>query len=447
MGTGLLALDLGTSFLKITVFALTSDCSPLFQTELPAAQLSRSGQIFLDQIFSATRQALTPFDRVLIALCAQGPSVFPCDKDGEILSDPISWSDGRAQEESLLLREAGRDMSPVFFLPKVLWFERHLSAELLSLRDCYFSFAEHLTFLLTGQKVIALPFPEFSQWYWSAELLQRLGKESLISHLPSFTPLKSLLPAEKEVQSRFFPKKEVYVFPGAPDFLMNLLGSGLSRPGQAAFRLGTGGGLNFMIERPARVSFPQICARHIIDPFYNLSQVFPRFGSLVDEAQGKLRLPSDFLSTLPLDFASEPLFFSPNDEAFWKSGADAAKKVQSVLEYLLALAALSLEKMEAQSAERCTEILLTGHLGIKEPVQLLACALFRRPLTIFLSEDHEAQGELALVLSTQEGLALKEASQRVASYQKQKKIALGDLPQGAQSYGQKVLKLYRRALN
>ncbi|MBN2874267.1 MAG: hypothetical protein JXM71_04155 [Spirochaetales bacterium] len=201
-----------------------------------------------------------------VAVSGNGPTLVTVGEDGLPLGRASSWMDRSATiEAAVVAAEAGRQVDPSFYLPKVL---RALSVYGSAVRR-FFSGPEYLAFMLGARAVSYLADSYYDSYIWDSRVSSRLGLDPalfppyvapamLIGSVSDNASTATGLPAGLPIVSAF------------PDFLAALVGSGSVSPGIACDRSGTSEAINVCASRP----FPDrdiFSLPHVIPGLWNLS--------------------------------------------------------------------------------------------------------------------------------------------------------------------------------
>ena len=280
-----LALDLGTSALKAGL--CDADGRLHGSVTVPFAQIRGDGELSAEgdagEWAGAAWRAIGELARDelgarvdALVVSGHGPSLVAVDRSGKPVRRALLWLDRRAVREAEEIRELwGRPVESWHFLPKALWLARReprsyeASAHLMS---C----PEYLSLLLTGVARTVLHTEAFRHYYWSDEIVEKLGLDP--RKLPPFVApgdgVGALLP---EAAARTGLRAGVPVYAGGPDFLMSLLGTATVSPGRVCDRAGSSEGVNLCATREVLDARLQ-CQPHVVRPFWNVAGMIPASG-------------------------------------------------------------------------------------------------------------------------------------------------------------------------
>ena len=137
------------------------------------------------------------------------------------------------------------------FIPRLALF-KSLYPESWEKSSHIYSGPEFFIHLLTGESLTILPQESFAPAYWSREELKKCGfTENDIKKLPPFKAPSSFagkISEEAALATGLF--EGTFVFCGAPDFIVALIGTGTVFPGRLCDRAGSSEGLNLCTSQP-----------------------------------------------------------------------------------------------------------------------------------------------------------------------------------------------------
>lgn len=265
MGRLILALDLGSSFLKAVVFDEAGRCvaatSQAYTTTRPGPDLAEQDpDHWIDLIETAARQlwrdGVDPEQVLGIGLSARGALAIFLDEGGRVLSS--CWLDRRSQPAGAALRELlGEDLD---------YQTRSLASKTFHLRRSDPSAFERLRwplmakdfllYRLTGE-VASDPSSGPPDGIWPARLWEAVGfpVERLAPIRPHSTIGGRLRP---EVAARLGLRPGLPVGVGGHDGACANLGAGAIFPGQVCLTLGTQGVARTILDAPPSVREPGV---------------------------------------------------------------------------------------------------------------------------------------------------------------------------------------------
>ncbi|MDR2177956.1 MAG: hypothetical protein LBP20_07960 [Treponema sp.] len=296
----ILTVDIGTSTLKAAIFSRNGDRLQQTAVPTPASGGEAESGVWLEAFGAAVSRLGDLGGLEALAVSGNGPTLVPVTGNpacgGAGLSLPagraLLWLDRRAGEESAKVSElAGAYVDPSFFVPKALWIKNREPG--LYEKTRYFLFApEYLVFALTGEARTVIPSRGFERWYWDKAMLEGLGLESA-KFPPPAAPGELIGTVGAGASAHFGFPRGLKVFAGGPDFFVSILGTGVTRAGQACGRSGSSEGINLCTE--TRITDSRLMSYgHPIKPLWNLSGIISTSGraiSWVKELLGIKALP------------------------------------------------------------------------------------------------------------------------------------------------------------
>jgi xylulokinase len=186
------------------------------------------------------------------------------------------WLDRRAREEAAKVSElSGAYVDPGFFVPKALMIKNR-EAGLYEKTRCFLAAPEYLAYALTGEERTVFPSAGFERWYWDQDLLRALDLDP--AKFPPFVaPGEPIGTLSTGAASCLGLPPGLKVFAGGPDFFVSIVGSGVTRAGQACDRSGTSEGVN-LCTRERIIDDRLMSYGHPIKPLWNLSGIISTSG-------------------------------------------------------------------------------------------------------------------------------------------------------------------------
>lgn len=284
----ILVYDIGTSLIKGALF----DCDAALRDhfEVPVALLENEDPLFHEQDPEAWINSIKEINKRIIdtvsgnidgvVISGNGPTLLPADVDGKPLTPAISWMDSRCSAESDIIKEiTGSYIDSTFYLPKAYWLFKN-RPDIYGKTEYFFSCPEYINFLLTGNAATILPGKHFLKYFWTDDILKRLGLDT--KKFPGFIKPGTMVGrVTGKGMSLFGLKKGIPVIAGGPDFVMSILGTGTVFPGRACDRAGTSEGINLCSERMITDS-RLLSYGHIIDGYYNISGIISTTGKALE---------------------------------------------------------------------------------------------------------------------------------------------------------------------
>jgi xylulokinase len=270
----ILVIDIGTTVLKSASYDPSGDCLGRAAREIFLAERGNPQYHEVDahEWIAALRgcvEELGSRNLEAVAVSGNGPTLVPVGPDGMPLDFAMTWLDRRGAEESREISEsAGIYIDPAFYLPKAYWIYRN-RPRIYETTEFFTSCPEYVTFLLTGNKSVVLPVPEYKPYIWTEEMTSGLGMAP--GKFPDLirpgTEVGKTSPRAKEL---FGLPEGVPVFSCGPDFAASLIGTATTAPGRACDRAGTSEGVNVCTDTLIRDD-RLLCMSHIVEGLYNIS--------------------------------------------------------------------------------------------------------------------------------------------------------------------------------
>ncbi len=284
----ILVYDIGTSLIKGALFDHNADIIDHF--EVPVALLENEDPLLHEQDPEAWINAIKEINKRIVGslhgnidgvvISGNGPTLLPAGIDGKPLTPAISWMDSRCSAESDIIKEiTGSYIDSTFYLPKAYWLFKH-RPDVYEKTKYFFSCPEYINFLLTGNAATILPGKHFLKYFWTDDILNRLGLDP--GRFPGFIKPGSMVGrVTGKGMSLFGLKAGIPVIAGGPDFVMSILGTGTVLPGRACDRAGTSEGINLCSDRMINDS-RLLSFGHIIDGYYNISGIISTTGKALE---------------------------------------------------------------------------------------------------------------------------------------------------------------------
>ncbi|MBR1403420.1 MAG: hypothetical protein IJ558_04530 [Treponema sp.] len=249
----ILCVDIGTSSLKAALLPdnLTKNEIFVSRQAFPACAFreQNSAQYYLPALkaaLSELREKNPDYAIEAICVSGNGPTVISENYRTLLYSDVFMLGMGRHK----IKRDAVKNTKSLF-IPRFLGFKSLFTHE-WQLSAHIFGAPEFLIHELTGESVAILPEERFLPAYWTEEELKNCGfSDSDLQKLPPFVKMGAF--AGKITQKAALETgllEGTFVFAGAPDFVVALLGTGTIFPGRLCDRAGTSEGLNLCTAKP-----------------------------------------------------------------------------------------------------------------------------------------------------------------------------------------------------
>ncbi len=256
----LLGIDVGTTGCKILALAADGQVLGMKQREYDVSR-PRAGWAELDSrdvwasIKDTIREVagLTGSDPI-VGLCvsSMGEAMTPVSADRTILGNSLLGFDGRGTETVSRLasidpvqffERSGNQASSLYGGPKLIW-QRDHQPELFARTYKFLNWADLVGYLLGGEPVTDYSlanrslFFDVQQARWSADTLEYVDMP--VDKLPEVAPSGTVVGVvSAQVSSELGLPSNVRIVLGAHDQCMSAVGSGVIRPGMAAYGLGT----------------------------------------------------------------------------------------------------------------------------------------------------------------------------------------------------------------
>ena len=295
----LLTVDIGTSVFKSAIWDFEGTRAAFSSTPLPmglgeGTRHETDGARWLSAFegcCGALGAEVSPGSVEAIVVCGNGPSLVPAlgapfeGADApfarSVPSAPARlWLDRRAEEAARRVSALmGGFVDAGFFLPKALDIMAN-EPRLYESAKVFLGCPEFLAYALTGQARTVFPSDGFERWFWTDDVLARLGLDG--EKFPPFIrPGETFGALPPTTAARFGFTPGVPVVSGGSDFIASILGVGVTRPGQACNRAGTSDGINACTE--SRVLDERLMSYgHPVKPFWNLSGIVSTTGKAIE---------------------------------------------------------------------------------------------------------------------------------------------------------------------
>lgn len=189
-----------------------------------------------------------------LTLCSTASTVIPVDDNGNALSAAILWMDVRAVEQAKLinkthhktLKYCGKEVSVEWIVPKMMWM-RDNTPEIFEKADRIVEQQDFMNYYLTGR--------------WCASISQATCKSNYVERMGGFNKeffasinfeeffekcnsevVKQAEPVEiirKELAQKYGLEESVIVYQGGIDAHVNVVGLGVSSPGETGIVMGS----------------------------------------------------------------------------------------------------------------------------------------------------------------------------------------------------------------
>ena len=246
----ILCIDIGTSSLKAALLPDNLKKSPIFvsrQTFPKKSFTEHNSALFY---LPALKAALSELwqknpDYAIEAICVSGNGPTVISEDGRtFLHDEIPSLKSDWPNDSIKSTKS-------LFIPRFAAFKGIYPASWEKSSYVYGT-PEFLLHELTGESLSILPEETFLPAYWTAEELKACGfSDNDIKKIPPFKKMGAFAGRVSEKAALATGLLEgTFVFAGAPDFVVALLGTGTVLPGRLCDRAGSSEGLNLCTSKP-----------------------------------------------------------------------------------------------------------------------------------------------------------------------------------------------------
>jgi xylulokinase len=269
----ILAADLGTGALKAGL--LTAEGRLLARVGVRYPHPPGLGRDDFDprqwvDAFSAALRQLPPARVTAVALSGNGPTLVPCNGNGEPQADADLW---------LHLRSVRVEGTSSYYLPKAQWLKTHDHGTWKN-TSVLVSCPEWLQYILTGRMTMTLPHEGFRRYIWDSEQIAAYGLEP--SLFPEMAPMGTVAGyVHPEAAARFGLPEQIPVVACGSDFMTALLGSGAVEPGAVCDRAGSSEGINYCSLRPAGDARLRDLP-HVIEPYWNTAAILSSTGMVFE---------------------------------------------------------------------------------------------------------------------------------------------------------------------
>ena len=305
----LLTIDIGTSTFKSALWDFNGN--RLSFVKVPLSVCQNDGLIHETQ----SAQWLKAFDNCClkleklcdvkaIVISGNGPSLIPVfgrpgvDDNGLFLPAAHArlWLDRRSAKEACEVSALmGSFVDASFFIPKILNIKNNEPA-LYEKTKYFLGCPEYMAYALCGQAHSVFPSRGFDRWFWNDVLLEKLKLDA--EKMPPFISAGDIYGTLlAQIAARYGFAKNIPVIAGGPDFFAAIVGSGVSRPGQACGRTGTSDGINLCTENHIN-DWRLLSYGHPVKPYWNLSGLISTTGKAIEWCAGLLGVDgfNDFYS-------------------------------------------------------------------------------------------------------------------------------------------------------
>ncbi|MHC1631457.1 MAG: xylulokinase [Methanotrichaceae archaeon] len=191
-----------------------------------------------------------------ISVGSQGPTVIALDEKNRPICPALMWMDLRAEEEARILSERlGKNISPAWFVPKVMWLKRN-RPDLYKKSKCFVQAMDYVVYRLTRQIWTGVASNEIVPWKE-----EEISEGELdLSKFPEFRVMGDLVGyVTAEAANVTGVAEGTPVYSGAPDFVESILGTGTVKKGRICDRCGTSEGVDLCWDR--KINDPRLYSK------------------------------------------------------------------------------------------------------------------------------------------------------------------------------------------
>lgn len=291
-----LSIDIGTTTCKAALFSGDGVLRKLVKFSLSMSSSAPGAQEvnpreWAQALAKICKKISTEGAISAIVVSGNGPTIVP------VLAEPTLaegllyaesamarlWLDRRAVAEAAEISHiVGHFIDASFVLPQILHISRNEESIYRKSRWFLSSF-EYINYLLTGEAHAILHAEDALRWYWTEELLKKIGLDS--AKFPPFCKPGDLVGKVSALAAKALNiSQNIPVFAGGPDFLVSILGCGVVEPGMVCNRSGTSEGINLCTQEPL-ADERLLTYLHPVTPFYNVSGIISTSGKAIGWAR------------------------------------------------------------------------------------------------------------------------------------------------------------------
>jgi len=270
----LLAIDLGTSACKITIFDYNGQIAASWTGEYPtnypqAGWVEQDPRLWWQVACQGINTALansgiSAGDIAAVGVDGTSWACIALDKNGEPLRPAMLWLDRRAQAqadwmkekvgEERLLKTNGNPVDPAYITPKILWMQEH-EPELYRQTAKFIQSNSYLVYKLTGEysqdfsQGYGLHFFNIANGTWQEDIAEELGI-SLELMAPMYHSHEVVGTVTAKAAAETGLSIGTPVVAGGLDAACCTLGAGVIKPGQTQEQGGQAGGMSIQVDTP-----------------------------------------------------------------------------------------------------------------------------------------------------------------------------------------------------
>lgn len=293
----ILAIDIGTSSVKVAIINLKGQLVKTFQTSYPTHYLNpnsleqdpedwwhavKSG---IHQILKEKQNIKIPkFSIIGIACCGHSPTLVCVDRQGKILRPAIIWQDSRAVKEVGYIKDRVNDkfhkpimtspLTPSSRIAKLLWLKNN-EPDIMKKVYAFLEPKDYINFKFTGEYKTSLlsgrDFVDSKTGKVHSKFLNRLEiSESIV---PKAVPSHSIIgTTTKSLEEEIALPKGIPVIAGEMDSIASIIGTGINKKNMCYNISGTSEIIGISIDQQVNLSKTKKLF-YFTYPFYNNLQI------------------------------------------------------------------------------------------------------------------------------------------------------------------------------
>ena len=293
----ILAIDIGTSSVKVAAINLKGKLVKTFQTSYPTHYLNpnsleqdpedwwhavKSG---IHQILKEKQNIKIPkFSIICIACCGHSPTLVCVDRQGKILRPAIIWQDSRAVKEVQYIKDRVNDklyrsiitspLTPNSRIAKLLWL-KNKEPDIMKKVYALLEPKDYINFKLTGEYKTSLlsgrDFVDVKTGKVHSKFLNML--EIPESVIPKAVPSHSIIgTTTKSLEEEIGLPKGIPVIAGEMDSITSIIGTGINKKNMCYNISGTSEIIGISIDQQVNLSEKKKLF-YFTYPFYNNLQI------------------------------------------------------------------------------------------------------------------------------------------------------------------------------
>ena len=274
--TKVIAIDLGTTLVKCFLYdetgkTLASQNIPCTLSYPDKGYVEQDANLWYESVCAAIKNLINGYDAKEIegiSISSQGISIVPVDENFHPLYNAISWLDSRALEECETLKEkypeekwfgvTGKFISPLYTLPKLLWFKNN-KPEIFNSAYKFLMPMDYVNARMTSVAVSDHTMASGTMLYnvknncWDQDILSTFGiSPDLLPEIQESGTLVGSINEETALKTGLCLKTKVYN--GAQDQKVAAFGAEITER-RASLSLGTAGALEIFVKDAAKQTY------------------------------------------------------------------------------------------------------------------------------------------------------------------------------------------------